>query len=282
MASSADAYAAARRLVDEAHAADPKGEELHYADGVERWAAALAARPFYAALAAAEAPELLALAARCQHLERFATPRDSFPEGKAGYLKWRRSLYVLQGDRARELLRQVGVAERECDAVRTWVSKTDLQPGKESGELGTQVSTSAGSGRASPWSSLAAVGNRTGTAYAQQCVAARGDKVLQEASVHTRTDAYEQLLEDAAVLVFLQEQLASFAAQHGEYPRRKFVDILRKTWRKLSPAGRDAVAGLDFPEALAGIIAEATEGETQGSAGGEPAAALPAAKEQTL
>ena len=153
MASSADAYAAARRLVDAAHAADPKGEELHYADGVERWAAALAARPFYAALAAAEAPELLALAARCQHLERFATPRDSFPEGKAGYLKWRRSLYVLQGDRARELLAQAGVAERECDAVRTWVSKTDLQPGKESGELGTQVSISADSGRASPCSS---------------------------------------------------------------------------------------------------------------------------------
>lgn len=84
------------------------------------------------------------------------------------------------------------------------------------------------------------------------------------------------------MLVFLQEQLASFAAQHGEYPRRKFVDILRKTWRKLSPAGRDAVAGLDFPEALAGIIAEATDGETQGSAGGEPAAALPAAQEETL
>ena len=30
----------------------------------------------------------LLLAARCQHLDRFSTPRSTYPEGKAGYLKW--------------------------------------------------------------------------------------------------------------------------------------------------------------------------------------------------
>lgn len=40
----------------------------------------------------AEPSPALLLAARCQHLNRFATPRASYPEGKAGYLKWRASI----------------------------------------------------------------------------------------------------------------------------------------------------------------------------------------------
>lgn len=38
-----------------------------------------------------------------------------------------------------------------------------------------------------------------------------------------------QLLEDAAVLVFLQDQLEQFAVQHATYTREKFVDILKKS-----------------------------------------------------
>jgi hypothetical protein len=37
-----------------------------------------------------------------------------------------------------------------------------------------------------------------------------------------------QLLEDSAVLVFLQDQLEHFAMQHAGYTREKFVDILKK------------------------------------------------------
>lgn len=66
-----------------------------------------------------------------------------------------------------------------------------------------------------------------------------------------------QALEDAACLVFLENEIHAFAAQHAEYPREKFVDILRKTWRKMSPAAQQAALTLDLPAAIAGLVQEA-------------------------
>jgi len=191
------AHDRARELIDSAHDADPspapggRAAELVYADRVEAWVAKLIP----------DASPVLRLAARCQHLERWLTPRATFPEGKVGYLNWRRSLYVKQADRARELLLAAGVPAAEADEVRTWVSKTGLK-------------------------------SNPGT----------------------------QALEDAAVLVFLENEIGAFAAQHAGYPREKFVDILRKTWRKLSPAAQQAALGLDLPPAIAGLVREALAG----------------------
>lgn len=119
-------------------------DELAYADAMEEWVIALMEKD-KGQQALSQIPgnnpiELIKLAARCQHLERFATPRSTFPEGKAGYLHWRRSLYTIQADKASALLVDAGVSEQEAKLVHTWVSKTDLKPGKESGEWGTQVS----------------------------------------------------------------------------------------------------------------------------------------------
>lgn len=192
--SAAPAHDQARDLIDSAHAADPartpdgRPAELVYADRVETWVARLVP----------DAPPHLRLAARCQHLERWLTPRATFPDGKVGYLNWRRSLYIKQADRARDLLLQAGVPAAEADEVRTWVSKTGL-----------------------------------------------------------KTNPGTQALEDAAVLVFLENEIAGFAAQHTDYPREKFVDILRKTWRKLSPSAQQAALGLDLPPAIADLVREA-------------------------
>ncbi|PWN43478.1 S-adenosyl-L-methionine-dependent methyltransferase [Ceraceosorus guamensis] len=199
----------ARQLVDEAHSGDPESKELSYADGVESWATKLlsdypSSTSHFSTLRSGHARKVVLLAARCQHLERFKTPRSSYPEGKAGYFKWRRGLYDTQANRAKELLLSAAVSEEDAENVAMWVRKEDLKPGKEGGEAGTQ------------------------------------------------------LLEDAAVLVFLEEQLAAFAQAHPDYTREKVIDILKKTWRKLSPVGKEAVSGLTFPDALAGIIAEAT------------------------
>ena len=115
-----DAYTRARTSIDQAHAADPtrtadgRAAELVYGERVEAWVARLVP----------DAAPLLRLAARCQHLERWQTPRASFPEGKAGYLTWRRSLYVKQAARAKELLLQAGVSGSEADEVATWVSNS--------------------------------------------------------------------------------------------------------------------------------------------------------------
>ena len=190
-------YARARELIDAAHAADPKRTaddrpaELVYADRMEAWAVRAAAEP----------TDLLRLAARCQHLERWSVPRTTFPDGKAGYLKWRQSLYKKQADRARDLLVQAGVPAVEADAVATWVSKIAL-----------------------------------------------------------KTNPGTQALEDAACLVFLENEIGDFAAQHTDYPREKFVDIIRKTWKKMSPRGQELAKTIPLSPAIGALVTEAITG----------------------
>jgi membrane carboxypeptidase/penicillin-binding protein PbpC len=72
-----------------------------------------------------------------------------------------------------------------------------------------------------------------------------------------KTNAGTQALEDAACLVFLENEISAFAAQHAEYPREKFVDILRKTWRKMSLGAQRAALALDLPLAIADLVREA-------------------------
>ncbi len=192
-----DAYARARHLIDAAHAADParaadgRAAELVYGERIEAWVVRLVR----------DASLALRLAARAQHLERWLTPRATFPEGKAGYLAWRRSLYVKQAERACELLLAAGVPAPEADEVATWVSKTDL-----------------------------------------------------------KKNAGTQALEDAACLVFLENEIGAFATQHADYPREKFVDILRKTWKKMTPAAQQAALALDLPPPIAALVREAVTG----------------------
>jgi tRNAThr (cytosine32-N3)-methyltransferase len=72
-----------------------------------------------------------------------------------------------------------------------------------------------------------------------------------------RTNPGSQALEDAAVLVFLESEIRAFAAQHADYPREKFVDILRKTWGKMSPRARELALGLALPPEVSSLVREA-------------------------
>jgi tRNAThr (cytosine32-N3)-methyltransferase len=72
-----------------------------------------------------------------------------------------------------------------------------------------------------------------------------------------KTNAGTQALEDAACLVFLENEIADFAAQHADYPREKFVDILQKTWKKMSPGAQAAALGLSLPPAIGALVREA-------------------------
>jgi hypothetical protein len=72
-----------------------------------------------------------------------------------------------------------------------------------------------------------------------------------------KTNAGTQALEDAACLVFLENEIGAFAAQHADYPREKFVDILRKTWRKMSSRAQEFALGLDLPPGIAALVHEA-------------------------
>ena len=72
-----------------------------------------------------------------------------------------------------------------------------------------------------------------------------------------KTNPGTQTLEDAACLVFLESEISAFAAQHADYPREKFVDILRKTWKKMSAPAQQSALGLDLPAHVAALVREA-------------------------
>lgn len=70
------------------------------------------------------------------------------------------------------------------------------------------------------------------------------------------SDAEGQTLEDAACLVFLQFELGEFAAKTEP---DKMVDILRKSWKKMSPAAHREALGLEFPPDQAALVQRALE-----------------------
>ena len=74
-----------------------------------------------------------------------------------------------------------------------------------------------------------------------------------------KTNPGTQALEDAACLVFLESEISAFAAQHGEYPKEKFVEIIRKTWQKMSPPARQFALGLDLPPGPAELVRAALQ-----------------------
>jgi hypothetical protein len=64
------------------------------------------------------ASEALALASHCQHLGRWELPRGDFPEGRIGYLTWRKALARRHADRATAILRDAGYDEALIAEVR--------------------------------------------------------------------------------------------------------------------------------------------------------------------
>jgi hypothetical protein len=67
-------------------------------------------------------------------------------------------------------------------------------------------------------------------------------------------DPEVQCLEDVACLVFLESYFTDFATQHDE---EKIIDIVRKTWQKMSPQGRNAALTLTLPPQARGLVEKA-------------------------
>jgi hypothetical protein len=67
-------------------------------------------------------------------------------------------------------------------------------------------------------------------------------------------DPEVQCLEDVACLVFLESYFTDFATQHDE---EKIIDIVRKTWQKMSPQGRNTALTLTLPPQARGLVEKA-------------------------
>ena len=114
------------RGFDDANAEDPvlervEGEdlpkELVYGRRMSRWLERLAP----------DAPESVKLAARAQHIRRWEIPRDTYPEGRAGYLKWRTDLHKRHADIAATILQDAGYDDETIGRVRTLLRKRGLK-----------------------------------------------------------------------------------------------------------------------------------------------------------
>lgn len=69
-----------------------------------------------------------------------------------------------------------------------------------------------------------------------------------------KIDPEVQLLEDVVCLVFLQYYFSDFAAQH---PEGKVLDIVRKTWRKMTPRGQQLALQLPLSASARALVGKA-------------------------
>jgi hypothetical protein len=73
-----------------------------------------------------DADELLLLAARAHHLRRWELPRSQYPEGKAGYLRWKRDQRQRHAAEVATLLAPLGYDEAEIAQVQAWIRRDQL------------------------------------------------------------------------------------------------------------------------------------------------------------
>ncbi len=86
-----------------------------------------------------------------------------------------------------------------------------------------------------------------------------GDALVDRVQALVRKERFKadpegQTLEDVACLVFLRHYLPAFAKKHSE---EKLVEILAKTWKKMSPAGREAAREIDLAPVLKSLLERA-------------------------
>lgn len=181
--------------IDEVNAKDPN-LELN-AEGVETPKELLYSQRMTEVLSsfAPNASEHLKIAARAQHIERWTSPRSDYPEGRAGYKKWRAELGLFHAKRTAELMEEVGYPSEDIDRVKYLVQKRGL-----------------------------------------------------------RRDPETQALEDVICLVFVLFYLDDFAKKHDE---PKLIDIIQKTWAKMSDAGHQAALAATLPPHLSALVHKA-------------------------
>ena len=194
MISDKNRFEAAIRRFDEVNSEDPNVEMT---DGIPYPKELLYAQRMTSCLnsVAPDASEALQLAARCQHIRRWAISRQDFPMDVQGYNKWRNSLKKYHAEVAGQILQEVGYGSEIIERVQFLVQKRQL-----------------------------------------------------------KIDPEVQLLEDIICLVFLKYYFLDFARQHEE---AKVIDIVQKTWCKMTPQGHQLALQLNLPAEAQALVGKA-------------------------
>ncbi len=147
------------------------------------------------------ASELLSLAVRAQHLGRWKIARADYPEGKAGYFRWRNEQKRHHAEDAAMVLMECGYSVDEIQRVKSLIRKEKF-----------------------------------------------------------KSDEEAQALEDVACVVFLKYYFDEFLEKY-KYDDEKVINILRKTWVKMSETGHKGALALEFPDDILALIKKALEEE---------------------
>ena len=76
---------------------------------------------------APDADEVVRLAVRAQHIQRWKSPRSDYPMNRKGYHQWRAALNTFHAETVAEVLRKVGYDDVFIDRVKRIVSKQSLK-----------------------------------------------------------------------------------------------------------------------------------------------------------
>lgn len=102
--------------IDAAHRQDPASGAIGYARRMTRWLERLTPQPSPA----------LAIAVRAQHLRRWEIPRTVYPEGRSGYLRWRRACARHHAEQTVLILDDLGISAVLTERVAALVRKEGL------------------------------------------------------------------------------------------------------------------------------------------------------------
>jgi hypothetical protein len=129
-----DRLRAALAAIDAANADDPhtilvrgqrRPKEQAHAELVSEWISVLAPR----------ASEVLQLAGRAHHVRRWAIPRADYPDGREGYLRWRRALQDHHAEQASAILAEHGYDAGEIRRVSDLLHKRGLARGEPEAQV---------------------------------------------------------------------------------------------------------------------------------------------------
>ncbi len=109
-------------LIDAANAADPTLEE-------GRPAALLYGERMSAELArlVPAASDILRIAARGQHVERWLLPRADYPQGKEGYLAWRKEQGLRHAERVAGIMAEAAYPPADCARIGALLRKEGIK-----------------------------------------------------------------------------------------------------------------------------------------------------------
>ena len=114
------------KLFDQLNAQDPNTEII---EGVQIAKELLYSQRMSARLKQfnPHASELLQLAVHAQHIERWKSSRNDYPEGRTGYLKWRQELGQFHAQCASRVMAEQGYSDSDCARVCELLQKKNLK-----------------------------------------------------------------------------------------------------------------------------------------------------------